>query len=134
MNLARLIGVHRGQRTYEALAKDCNGGLTSQRLQQIATAPIKAFLQPETMAALARGLRVPVAEVVMATAESLGLDVQRNVPAVLSYLPASVGELDEADLILIGQIADRLSRGGGGRDGGSTAPIAERLKRSGCRP
>lgn len=125
MDLARLISAHKGTRSYEQLAKDCGGGLTSQRLQQIGTATLKEFPQPRTMAALARGLRVPVGEVVLATAESLGLDVHRSMPLIVSYLPASVSELDESDLILIGRIADRLSRGGGGRDGESgTAPIA----------
>ena len=37
MNLSELIAIHKSGRSYEELARDCGGVLSSQRLQQIAT-------------------------------------------------------------------------------------------------
>lgn len=75
VDLKALIASHKGRRSYERLSLDCGGTPTAARLHQLATIPQKNFPDPDTIAGLARGLGVPVTEVVMCAARSLGLRV-----------------------------------------------------------
>jgi len=74
-DLRELIGLQKGDRSYEQLSKACGGQPSAKRLQQIATEQIKNFPDPDTIRALAKGLGVTESTVVLASAASLGLDV-----------------------------------------------------------
>lgn len=74
-DLRALIGLRKGDRSYEQLSKACDGLPTAKRLHQLATAPIKNFPDPDTIRGLSKGLGVTESTVVLASAASLGLDV-----------------------------------------------------------
>lgn len=105
MNLSELIKTHKGDRSYEALSEDCGGSPRAARLQQLATQPQKNFPDPETMEALALGLRVPAITVVLSAAESFGVDVRRALPALLDRLPVGVERLDENQIQVLVDVA-----------------------------
>lgn len=104
MDLSALIDVHRGGRSYAELARDCGGSPTDKRLQQLVRDPIKNFPDPATIAALARGLRVTQAVVVLAAAESLGLDVRTSTPRLVELLPAITSALTEEQAAAIAHL------------------------------
>lgn len=104
MNLKELIAIHKSGRSYEELARDCGDVLTSQRLQQIATTAPKAFPSADTIRGLARGLRVSESVVVLAVAESLGLDVARAVPRLVELLPASASSISDRQAAAIAEV------------------------------
>lgn len=95
MDLGRLIDTHRGARSYGELARDCGGSPSSKRLQQLVTQPIKNFPDPDTIRALGRGLRLSHEAIVVAAAESLGLDTSRGEPRVVELMPARARDLTE---------------------------------------
>lgn len=74
--LQALVADRKGDRSYEQLAALSEGRLSRARIQQIATREMKAFPDAVTLAGLAQALDVPVQEVVLATARSLGLEVR----------------------------------------------------------
>lgn len=104
MNLRELVKSQKGHRSYATLAADCGGYPSDKRLQQLATQRQKNFVDPVTVKALAKGLRVTEVTVVLAAAEDLGLDVSRAMPRVLDYLPAAVNDLDDDQLFAIGNM------------------------------
>lgn len=125
MNLNELIAVHKSGRSYEELARNCGGGITSQRLQQIATTVPKAFPSADTIRGLARGLRVSESVVVLAVAESLGLDVARAVPRLVELLPASATALSDRQAAAIAEVIRSFTdEKAGGAHGKRSAPIA----------
>lgn len=125
MNLTELIAIHKSGRSYEQLAKDCGGVLTSQRLQQIATTPLKSFPAPATVRGLAIGLRISESVVVLAIAESLGLDVGRALPRLVELLPASASLLSDRQAAAIAEVIRAFAeREGGGEHEQRSAPIA----------
>lgn len=75
--LAQLILDRKGGRSFERLSEDCGGTPAGRRLQQLASEsrPMKNFPDPDTIAAMARGLGVSTTEVVLASARSLGVKV-----------------------------------------------------------
>lgn len=75
--LAELILDRKGGRSFERLSEDCGGIPAGRRLQQLANGSrqMKNFPDPETIAAMARGLGVSTTEVVLASARSLGVTV-----------------------------------------------------------
>lgn len=96
--LAELIATKKGARSYAKISKDCGGVPTDRRLQGMATTPIKAFPDVETIQGLAIGLRVNVTDVVVASARSLGLSVAVSDPGALilpgaGHLPDSAKEV-----------------------------------------
>lgn len=101
MNLQDLIADRKDGRSYEALATACGGTPAAKRLQQIATTPLRAFPDPDSIRGLARGLRVGERAIVLAAAESLHLDVNAGAP-FLEWLPGSLDELsrDQVDALL----------------------------------
>lgn len=74
--LQALVADRKGDRSYEQLAALSDGRLSRARIQQIATREMRAFPDAATLAGLAQALDVPVQEVVLATARSLGLEVR----------------------------------------------------------
>lgn len=95
VNLSELIDTHRGGRSYTELSRDCGGSPTDKRLQQMVRTQIKNFPDPVTVVALAKGLRVSQSAIVLASAESLGLDVRTSTPRLLELLPVSAARLTE---------------------------------------
>lgn len=75
-NLQELISLRKGDRSYEQLSKACGGYPGGPRIHQLATTEIKGFPDPSTIRGLAKGLGVTEMTVVLAAAESLGLDIQ----------------------------------------------------------
>lgn len=76
-NLSQLILDRKMGRTFERLAEDCGGMPAGRRLQQMANGnrPMKNFPDPDTISAMAKGLAVTEAEVILASARSLGFQV-----------------------------------------------------------
>lgn len=81
-NLAELILQRKGGRTFDRLAEDCGGQPAGRRLQQLSSPnrPMKNFPDPESIAAMARGLGVSTTEVILASARSLGIKVAAGDP------------------------------------------------------
>lgn len=104
MNLSELIDTHRGGRSYAELERDCGGSPSKGRLQQMVRQPIKNFPDPPTVRALARGLKVSQAAVVLAAAESLGLDVRTSRPRVVELMPADADHLSERQAAAIAHL------------------------------
>lgn len=131
MNLNELIAVHKSGRSYEELARDCGGGITSQRLQQIATTTPKAFPSADTIRGLARGLRVSESVVVLAVAESLGLDVARAVPRLVELLPASALSITDRQAAAIAEVIRSFTdqRAGDGDEAAPTSTVSELSER-----
>lgn len=78
--LQYLIQDHRGDRSYAKLASDCGLASTTggRSLHKLAHQPIRSFPDPDTITALARGLRVSALEVVKAAAVSVGVPVDSS--------------------------------------------------------
>lgn len=108
VNLSELIDTHRGGRSYVELSRDCGGTPSDKRLQQIVRTPIRNFPDPPTIAALAKGLRVPASAVVLAAAESLGLDVGSSMPRLVQLLPAGARHLSEQQAAAIAHLVQTI--------------------------
>lgn len=106
MNLSELIETHKGRRSYPELARECGGVPSSKRLQQLVREPIKNFPDPPTVAALARGLRVPQREVILSAAESLGLEVHDTAPRLMQLMPVGAQDLSEEQAAAIAHLVD----------------------------
>lgn len=120
MNLAELITAHRDGRSYDALSRDCGDHPSGKRIQQLVTGIMKSFPDADTLTALSRGLRVSEAVVVLAAAESLGMDVRRPSARLLDLLPAGANRLSEQQAAaiahLVRTIVDPVREGGEGSD------------------
>lgn len=115
MNLADLIRRTKGDRTYEQLSAATRGALTAQRLQQIAAgARGSNFPKPATITALARALYVTERTVVLAAAETAGLNVSSASDDVAAILPDAAAGLTDRQVATILQLVrvmnDRPSR------------------------
>lgn len=103
MKLSELLNERKGDRSYEALERDCGGAPKAARLQQIATKPLKTFPDPESIRGLARGLKVPERVVLAAASESLGFLMPQAPSRLEQWIPSDrVGGLtsQQIDLIL----------------------------------
>lgn len=98
MNLATLIVTAKGDRSYDRLAADCGGSPGAARLQQLATRPVRNFPDPPTIHALAMGLGVAERTVVLAAAESLGIEVDAGDGALAQLLPPAASHLTERQI------------------------------------
>lgn len=107
MDLGELISLHKGDRSYATLERDCGGAPRAARLQQLATAPLKNFPDPPTIQALARGLRVSERAVVLAAASSLGLSVG-DVNVLVDRLPDGARDLSEDQIATVVDMVRRL--------------------------
>ena len=108
MNLSELIDTHRGGRSYAELERDCGGSPSKGRLQQMVRQPIKNFPDPPTVRALAGGLKVGEAAVVLAAAESLGLDVRSSRPRVVELLPGDADLLTERQAAAVAHLVSTI--------------------------
>lgn len=122
MNLNELVLNHKGARSYDDLERECGGVLSSQRLQQIATAPPKQFPKAETIRVLAKLLGVKESVVVLAVAESLGLDVRLELPKLLQVLPTAASDLSDDEAAAIAHVIRAFKSEGGGVRVHRTAP------------
>lgn len=93
-DLQELIGLRKGDRSYEQLSRASGGVITRQRMQALATAPMRAFPDPDTIRALSRALSVAETTVVLAAATSVGLNV-RGPSGWEAFLPAGVERIPE---------------------------------------
>ena len=98
--IQHLIVRHKRDRSYERMAAVTNHALSSKRIQQLATQPMRNFPDPGTITNLAQILSTTSTEVLLACAVSLGVDV-RTGDAVDLVLPGA-GRLPESsqDLLL----------------------------------
>lgn len=126
MNIAELIRIGKADRSYEQLARDCGGQPTAARLQQIATKPVRTFPDPPTIRGLSKGLRVTEATVVLAAAESLGLDVRRSASRLVSLLPAGVDRLTDEQVDAVLSVVHSMTRSAGEQ---SPAPVVQLHRR-----
>lgn len=97
--------------SYVELAKACGGKPTAARLQQYVTGSLKNFPDPESILGLAKGTRSTPKEIILASARSLGLEVESNPEDSIfingfSTLPPSAAE----SLMSIGRELVNLSR------------------------
>ena len=123
MDIAALIRSTKGRRSYERLADDCGGKLTAARLQQIATKPPREFPEPATIRALTLGLRVGERHVILAWAESLGLDVGESQARLAQLLPPSAADLDDDQTAAVLAVVNAMNPKG--REGDGHQPAAK---------
>lgn len=105
--LAELINTKRGDRTYAKLSRDCGGAPTDKRLQSMVSRPMKAFPDADTIKGLAIGLRVNAADVILASARSLGLNVEASDTVGLN-IPGAGALPDSAKEAIIGVAMELL--------------------------
>jgi transcriptional regulator with XRE-family HTH domain len=76
-SLQYLIQDHRGDMSYARLAarSGLTGATSDRAIHKLANQPITEFPKPDTIKGLAKGLRVPVLDVIRAAAVSLGIEV-----------------------------------------------------------
>lgn len=108
-DLASLIRQHKGTRSYEDLARDGGRIIGRGRYHQLETEALKAFPKPATIEGVARALTLPVSEVVLACARSLG------VPVPAGYGPdtmtlGGVGHLPDSTREVIADVAREFIR------------------------
>lgn len=97
--------------SYAELAKACEGKPTAARLQQYVTGVLKNFPDPESILGLAKGTGNSPKEIVLASARSLGLNIESDPEDQIfingiSTLPPSAAE----SLMSIGRELVNLSR------------------------
>lgn len=112
-SLRGLIKNLRGDRNNLELSRDCGGIPTQSRLQQISTAPIKLFPDPDTIRGLARGLNVTVGEVIGACARDLGLNM--GGPDESALVLAGARDLPESSQTLLISMSRELQNLAGSR-------------------
>lgn len=109
MNLADLIRRTKGDRSYARLSQDCGGSPTAARLQQIATTKrMTDFPDVPTIRALSRGLGVPIRTVVLAAAESVGLDVQADSP-IGDLLPTAASSFTDRQIAALVAVTNAMN-------------------------
>lgn len=111
--IQQLILEKRGDRTNERLSKDCGGTPKANRVQGMMRQPMRAYPDPDTIQALARGLRVPVLEVVMACTVSIGLDVT-PAPAGRDLVLYGAGRLPKEAQKALVVLSDQMQEMAGG--------------------
>jgi len=121
MDIAALIRSTKGDRTYEQLATDCGEEPTRQRLWQIATGAQKEFPKPATIRGLAHGLHVSQRTVVLAWAESVGLDASTNDTRLAQLLPPSAANLTDDQIAAVLATVRSMTTKGRGSGALSTA-------------
>lgn len=120
MDLATLVTVARGDRSYRQLADASDGTMSHQTWQQLGTKTHHEFLRPDTMRTVARVLRVSERQVVLACAESLGLDTVQPGDRLAAFLPTTVDDLADDQLAAVRMVIETMLRNssdGGRRNG-----------------
>jgi hypothetical protein len=117
-DLRDLIARHKGDRSYDRLARESHDNPTSGRWHQLATQPRQSnFPRPDTIQGVARTLGVTVTEVVMAAARSMGIDVREDDHGALSTAGLTPRQTQIVRM-LISALAEK-------EDTSDGAPIAE---------
>lgn len=81
---------------YADLARRSGNRLTRSRWQQIGTGVrLRSFPEPASIEAMAAALEVDVTTVLLATAQSIGLDARRGGPTLAHLLPAGTDRLSD---------------------------------------
>lgn len=106
MNLSELIETHRGGRTYADLARDAGGAPSGERFRQLLNQPMKNFPDPPSVKGLAKALKVPRSVVILAAAQSLGLDVDRPGARIVELLPAKASRLTEIQAAAVAHLVE----------------------------
>ena len=106
MNLSELIETHRAGRTYADLARDAGGAPSGERFRQLLNQPMKNFPDPPSVKGLAKALKVPRTVVILAAAQSLGLDVDRPGARLVELLPAKANRLSEIQAAAVAHLVD----------------------------
>lgn len=101
-----LIRRERGTRTNVDLARDMGGVVTGARVHQLATVRIKSFPDPRTINALAAGLGVPAGAIILAAAETLGVNTRGSVDDDVILVGA--GRLPESSKELLRSMAAEM--------------------------
>lgn len=90
--------------TYAELERACGNKPTAARLQQMATSDtLREFPDPDSVRGLARGLRKTELSIVLAAAESLGLDV-RTQSKLTDLLPPESDALTDVQIAAVQQV------------------------------
>lgn len=98
LTLQTLIRARMDERgwTYTDLDRRSDGNLTKGRWQQLGSGVRqRSFPEPTTVALIADVLEVEVTTVVLAAAQSVGLDARRRGPDLAHLLPAGTDRLSE---------------------------------------
>jgi hypothetical protein len=98
LTLQQLIRARMTERswTYAELERRSDFALTKGRWQQLGSGTrIAAFPEPATIAKIGEVLEVDVTTVVLAAAQSVGLDARRRGPDLAQLLPAGTDRLSE---------------------------------------
>jgi hypothetical protein len=108
VNLSELIDTHRGGRSYAELTRDGGGTPSAERIRQLLHQPMKNFPDPPSVRGLAKALKVSQTVVVLAAAESLGLDVRTGSPRLVELLPADTRDLTERQAAAIAHLVHTI--------------------------
>lgn len=112
MNLQQLIAASREGRSFTHLQRDAGGTPTSQGWHAIASGRASRRMpDADTLVGIARALRVNTRTVVLAAAETAGIEVHDDRSLLVRMLPPDVDLLDPEDVAtLLGMVALFLKR------------------------
>lgn len=127
--IQNLILDRKGDRSNEALSRDCGGRPTGNAIWKILQGELRGFPDVDTIQGLARGLKVPAREVLHAYARSLGLDIGTAEEPDYLPLPGAQKLPAEAQETLMTMSQTLLNAYSAGADGdwgtGAKAPSNE---------
>jgi hypothetical protein len=99
--LADLINDRKGTRSYADLERDTGGTITRGRFQQLATVRKQSkFPDPSTLRGIVMATNLPMREVVLAAARSVGLSVPPEDPTILMIAGAGALPDDQKEILL----------------------------------
>ena len=98
--IQRLLLDRKGDRSFERLSKDCGGRPGAAALQKMSSNELKGFPDVDTVRGLSRGLNVPVRDVLLACARSVGLDIASDADQVLPIVGGKNLTPEHQDLVL----------------------------------
>lgn len=124
LTLQDLIRVRRDERgwSYSDLERRADHQVKKNRWQQLGSGyRIKEFPEPASIEAMAQALEVDVTTVVLASAQSIGLNARRHGPALAHLLPAGTdlmtdGMRDAILTLIRSAVSDAVQRGAGEED------------------
>ena len=109
MDLAGLIRTAKGDRSYTDLERHSGGVLGAKRWQQLATRSMLSFPDPKSINGIAKALNVSARQVVLACAESLGIDVSDRSSTLVALMPPGVERLSEREVSAILSLINSLT-------------------------
>lgn len=122
-----LILDRKGDRSNEALSRDCGGRPTGNAIWKILQDDMTQFPDVDTIQGLAKGLKVPAREVLHAYARSLGLDIGTAEDPGYLALPGAQALPAEAQKVLFAMSETLINAYAAGESGdwGTGEPAAE---------